>query len=171
MNRLRGNPREMSALLPDLLGQIWGKVWKRPRLCPARAEVFLGSHKGTRSWLSGGLNAAEGAVIPAARVYFGFPEGLPYVRDTHRARSGSPDRSPCRSGRAEEGTRRDSLEQNHQAAWGPCAVRFRDPTELRWEAAGGGSRTPYRPPDPPTGASPRPLQGTWKGRGAGGRED
>lgn len=85
MNRLRGNPREMSALLPDLLGQIWGKVWKRPRLCPARAEVFLGSHKGTRSWLSGGLNAAEGAVIPAARVYFGFPEGLPYVRDTHRA--------------------------------------------------------------------------------------
>lgn len=46
MNRIRGNSREKSALLPDLLGQIWGKVWKRPRFCPAPAEVFQDPARG-----------------------------------------------------------------------------------------------------------------------------
>lgn len=60
---------------------------------------------------------------------------------------------------------------NNRAAWGPSAGRCKDPTELRWEAAGGvgpGHRTAPRARQP--ALLPAPSR-TGKGRGAGGRED
>lgn len=42
---------------------------------------------------------------------------------------------------------------NNRAAWGPCAGRYKDPTELRREAAGGGWVQDTVPPPGP--ANPR----------------
>lgn len=87
MNRIRGNPLEKSALLPDLFGHILGESGNAQGCCTQRGlRFFQDPAKRQGIGLSGGLNAAEGPTIPAARVGDRLSRGSP-LRAGH---------SPCR---------------------------------------------------------------------------
>lgn len=160
-NRIRGNPREKSALLPDLLGQIWGGSLETPKAVPSSGRGFPGSREGPGVGVSGAAKAAEGAATRAGQAFRRVsPAGGPLTVQGQEV----PTRVHARRGSRRRG--RGEAQRAGGLGWERGSLRA--PTEPRREEAGGGPTAPHRPPGPPTRASPRPLRGTEKGRRAWG---
>lgn len=157
------SPREVRTAPRSLRPHSGGK-WKRPRLLyPARAEVFPGSRKEARSWslwwFKCGRRSYNSCCPGRGQA---FPRVSPAGGTLTVQGQEVPTRVHARRGARRRGPGVIHL-SNNRAAWGPCAGQYKDPTELRREAAGGvgpGHRTAPRARQP--ALLPAPSRGPRK---------